>query len=721
MPAMSRISTGVGKNEAVTRKGVVEPFDLQHAGIIRARHTDMNIYKFKLYFVELKDGWLTWYTTQRPPDRTVKPADFRHNIDLTYFRVADGPEDTKKQWSFSLMPTAQAPHESPDYHFVVATEDSLQIWKDFLTAASTRAKFPANQVVAAATPNLDVDPEDSLSRMGFLHVKAKGTDWRSWNLRWVVLDGDTLSWSKPPKLGKDDVKIKGRLNLEGAEIHAGRATTPAQHFFRVREQAAEGESAVEVLFVGESRKDTVEWVNLLQIVSGNTPQIGAAEAVAVDVQDDPTADVGRQTQLLRTAKAVTRSTCVHYRRENKKIWQLKFIMLRNNQLHWFDPPDPDTKKISSEDAVILTEPFAVQGAPQHAPPGHCISIVTLTDRYLFIGLTPAETDEWRRLLQLIWHCARIDAGEQTGIDPQQLDAAVSQCAQEQVHQEPPLQCMQWRAGRGKKGSKESAWELVVVSVQGSEMQLSEPAGPGAEGGGAVKAAFTIEGHTKVAEISEGMHGFTLTVRGEANTFAVFSEAQAATWVGHIRALVASAPPVSPTFDSAMANAVQTGQPADGQTTGKWTNPAVVGGDLDELDDLDGLEELDIAPTEEQLDDLAELDELEDLDGPKEKKEKPREILVGPLEMKGSGKLGKWQLRYFCLDTKELKHEDEDGKNKGAFPMDSVKSISMMEGQKAGSIVAFTLLLPEKQKLNLRAKTEKEAGMWIEALNSVLDG
>ena len=143
--------------------------------------------------------------------------------------------------------------------------------------------------------------------------------------------------------------------------------------------------------------------------------------------------------------------------------------------------------------------------------------------------------------------------------------------------------------------------------------------------------------------------------------------------------------------------------------------------MDELDDLDGLEELDIAPTEEQLDDLAELDELEDLDGPKEKKEKPREILVGPLEMKGSGKLGKWQLRYFCLDTKELKHEDEDGKNKGAFPMDSVKSISMMEGQKAGSIVAFTLLLPEKQKLNLRAKTEKEAGMWIEALNSVLDG
>ena len=206
--------------------------------------------------------------------------------------------------------------------------------------------------------------------------------------------------------------------------------------------------------------------------------IGAAEAVAVDAQDDPTADVGRQTQLLRTAKAVTRSTCVHYRRENKKVWQLKFIMLRNNQLHWFDPPDPDTKKISSEDAVILTEPFAVQGAPQHAPPGHCLSIVTLTDRYLFIGLTPAETDEWRRLLQLIWHCARIDAGEQTGIDPQQLDAAVSQCAQEQVHQEPPLQCMQWRAGRGKKGSKESAWELVVVSVQGSEMQLSEPAGPG---------------------------------------------------------------------------------------------------------------------------------------------------------------------------------------------------------------------------------------------------
>ena len=75
-------------------------------------------------------------------------------------------------------------------------------------------------------------------------------------------------------------------------------------------------------------------------------------------------------------------------------------MLRKNQLHWFDPPIPDSKKISSEDAIILAEPFAIQGAPGHAP--NCISVVTLSDRYFLAGMTVAETEAWTRALQLVW-------------------------------------------------------------------------------------------------------------------------------------------------------------------------------------------------------------------------------------------------------------------------------------------------------------------------------
>jgi hypothetical protein len=77
-------------------------------------------------------------------------------------------------------------------------------------------------------------------------------------------------------------------------------------------------------------------------------------------------------------------------------------MLRKNQLHWFDPPSPDSKKISSEDAIILAEPFAIQGAPEHAPNGHCISVVTLSERYFLVGMTVAETEAWTRALQLVW-------------------------------------------------------------------------------------------------------------------------------------------------------------------------------------------------------------------------------------------------------------------------------------------------------------------------------
>lgn len=77
-------------------------------------------------------------------------------------------------------------------------------------------------------------------------------------------------------------------------------------------------------------------------------------------------------------------------------------MLRKSQLHWFDPPSPDSKKLSSEDAIILTEPMAIQGAPQHASNGHCVSVVTLSERYFFVGLTAAETKAWSRALQLIW-------------------------------------------------------------------------------------------------------------------------------------------------------------------------------------------------------------------------------------------------------------------------------------------------------------------------------
>lgn len=129
------MNTGVGANEAEGKTGMVEADDLEKQGYVRARKDGDN---WKLHWAELKDRRMYWFSTQRPPDRTVKSSDLRHTIDLEFYRVGPGPDDAKKQWAFSLVPTHDAPHGTPDYHFVISMEDQLNSWKELLVAATVR-------------------------------------------------------------------------------------------------------------------------------------------------------------------------------------------------------------------------------------------------------------------------------------------------------------------------------------------------------------------------------------------------------------------------------------------------------------------------------------------------------------------------------------------------------------------------------------------------------
>ena len=162
---------------------------------------------------------------------------------------------------------------------------------------------------------IDLDADSATLRAGFLTIKKQGADWRSWKLRWCVLDGDQLAWSKTPKIGKATVKPIGSISLQGAQINAGRALTPAQRFFRV--VLASGES---VFFAGESRKDTVEWVHQLQHVAGHAIRT----ATVVDVVEnnpfeaDESAAATKQ-RFIKIAKGVSKSGYVHFRRD-KKNW-----------------------------------------------------------------------------------------------------------------------------------------------------------------------------------------------------------------------------------------------------------------------------------------------------------------------------------------------------------------------------------------------------------------
>lgn len=80
----------------------------------------------------------------------------------------------------------------------------------------------------------------------------------------------------------------------------------------------------------------------------------------------------------------------------------KLLWLRNNELHWFEPPIPGSATLTSDDAVMLNEPFAIQGAPQHVHSGKCISILTAADRYFLAGISESEMETWQQALQLVW-------------------------------------------------------------------------------------------------------------------------------------------------------------------------------------------------------------------------------------------------------------------------------------------------------------------------------
>ena len=406
-------------------------------------------------------------------------------------------------------------------------------------------------------------------------------------------------------------------------------------------------------------------------------------------------------------------------------------MLRNNQLHWFDPPDPDSKKVSSEDAVILDEPLAIQGASQHAPSGHCVSVVTLAERFFFVGFSAEETQAWTRALQLVWHCVRADYPG--GIDLQSLESAVSQYKEDKQKgmgagatstnaevggTEELMHFMQWRTSRSK------SWQLVSAMFRDSTLQLYDPPKePGAAGN--LLASIPVEAGMTVAELTQGIYGFELTASGESHGFAVDGADTTAKWVLAVGTAISAAAPGAATASGASAQ-VQLTQvdEADGLA------------DLHELDDLD----IPSTDLDGQLDDLAELEELDDLDMtndtitsqastlvntpasmPTQAAQAPAtpapvQILQGKLEKRSQGKIAKWKKGFFVLDTEELSWYDEGDTKQGAFRMKSLKTVRMLDGQTEGSMVGFTAHFTDGEKVTLRARTQREAGMWIQALS-----
>ena len=689
----TRVNTGIGEASALATSGLTNSVDVENEGFMRAR-VDSGSAKFRLYWMHLKQRELLWYTTQRPPDKRAQSGDLRCKIKLEYYRVQAPPDDLKKLFAFSLVPTYNAPFDQDDYHCVVAMEEDLNCWKDLLTAACLAGAVPTGSLLSANMPSLPVNSKGE--RSGFLYVKYRGLDWRAWLLRWCVVQGSppVLFWSKPPKVGKDTVTTVGEVLMQGAKIRCGMIKTEAAKLFIV--QPATGK---DVLLAAASRKDAVEWVHTLQYLAEHKVGLEAEQSEAED------AAVVAQEQHSRFQKslAITKTGHLFFKQSDQGEWALKVVWLRDNQLHWFEPFLPTDDKIQSDDAIMLQDPFAVQGAPKHVESGLCFSLLTPIDRYFFVGLSDAETQAWIKALQLVWHCMRPDQPE--GMSTEQLDEQI------ELFQNPEIDLsvdtvgvVHWNTG---------AWERVFLTRQGTQLLINEPSQqphvPGAS-----KIVLPIYQQVSVGQLPGhlGLHGFSVSFPDRTiHQFATHDEAAATLWMAAIQAAVAGSQHTAADF------------------SGPTPGANIASNTFDEGNDLDELDGLDIPSEEEQLADLAALDGLDELDGLGElddlgilddvEIEKPTGVLQGLLEKKGDGKVGKWQSRFFVLDTKYLTYFEEksdESSKKGEFSVKDVRAIRMADG----SVTAFNLET-SGGTISLRAKTRREAQMWVEAFNDVLSG
>lgn len=334
---MSRISTGIGVNSVKATTGFTPAEDIEKSGFLRGRPEDG---RWRLYWMQLSERQLLWYSTQRPPDRSARPGDVRHTIELEYYRIDYPPEDIKKLHAFTLTPSHNAPHGQEDYDFVAANEADANTWKDLLAAACVSSQcnlgtdclhlflcvaqlggaIPTSSLVASSVPNLTIDVM-AAERSGFLYQKIRGTDWRAWNLRWCVLTGTPpiLTWAKPPKVGKDTVKAEGQVEITGGQIHCGRQKTPAESFFRVQPAAG-----TEILFAAGSRFDAVEWVNILQYLAGHL--VGEeAEATAAERSAQQEASFAVQRgELEQQAMRIFKIGYLHFKQSSRNTWYLEF-------------------------------------------------------------------------------------------------------------------------------------------------------------------------------------------------------------------------------------------------------------------------------------------------------------------------------------------------------------------------------------------------------------
>lgn len=741
--------------KAANASTIVSAEDISISGYM---HVSKEEGKSRLRYVDLEERGLYVYVPGGPPDkpRQDNDANQKHFLDLSYYTLAAPAEDLIAFPGFSLHPTYNAPHDLDEYEFVCRNKEEAENWQLHLDAACNNQPFsPPN--TAPSIKNMWLVDLRKAELSSFLKVKTDGTAWTSWDLMWVEMEGDKLTLAnfmlfKNMKFGGfNNPKPVSEVELNGCTIVAG---NPSPIGIEDKMFMVNRPDQPAMYFYAEDRPTMIQWVHVLQQVVGQRElQLGSYRPGVGSQAADPRAAVCEQMRSVSMR-------CFAYTRQDSKRWAQKFIILQNLQVYIFEPFQPTDRNLTSDDAIRLEEPFAVQEFPAE----DCgVSILNGGARYSFVFSNPDECNRLTKLLQVIWHCTRLD-----GVDPSQLPAMVSVCQHAEAGGDlDPASSSQGLSGMLQWQKAGQPWTLGWLDLDRDALAIHSLAADPMEKVGAVVVTVPLSWSTVTTlnGQNDGLRGFVVD-RGplDRTNVLLHDDARCQLWldtvenfVQHLTAAVTGNAP-----GAALSGLSQAATPAAASGVLQAATPAAASGASAsaaatvEVDDGDLAElfSLSVPTVDDQLDELSMLDigagpPVAQVGQPGQLGASvqpgqlgagqpvsamptpnvgallaapvaapPITILQGILEAKGPGIGKKWQPNFFKLDPFLITcfaHRDDKNK-KAEFIITKLN-----EMQTAADAKEVFTVMNGTDLLQFRAKSEREADMWISSLKKLITG
>lgn len=708
-------------------------------------HVSKDEGKLWLRFCEIEERKLYMYTVGGPPDRKMNDMDIKDYIDLSLYTLQPPVEDLVDFPGFSMNPGYNAPHEIAEFQFVCRTQQESEYWQLHLDAVcNNRPLTPPD--ISPSIANSWVPDFKQLELASYFKIKKEGTAWMDWDLRWVELDvvdqmiriADFKKFSYGAKFGGENKpKPTGTYPLNGATIVAGKASAKGieHQMFKI---SAPDQPVM--YFYAEDRATVIQWVHILQQISGQR-ELQLVERGEINIKED----ADQRENIREQVRTMSIRNFAYVRRNAGQRWTPKLVIMKKLQVLIFEPFQPTDRKITSDDSILLEEPFAVQEFDSN---GNGVSILTHSGRYCFNFSNLDECSRWIKLLQLAWHCTRPDGVDQGELPNMMSAYKAADAAGSGLIQDTLAGLLQWQ----KPGQPWTlGWldldsdALAIHGLNPDPMVMTGPIQITVPMGGA--SIYDLEGQ------NTGLRGFLID-RGPLDKTSVLlvDEGRVQMWLDAVKAHVSgqsmsgSSNTLTGTPASTSAEPMPSTSPistnlASGITTQSQASaPSTAAQEVDDAD-LADLLGLDVPTVDDQLSELDGLNigggnppapppsqlvsqqQLAVASGgltaaPVATEPPPTAILQGILEAKGAGLGKKAQPNFFVLDPRFLTcfaHRDDKNK-KAEFLLSRLSDLQ--SGEEDGKSFSATY---GGENVHFKAKSVREADMWVTSLAKLIAG